>query len=270
MPHSLIIHLFPQQNMPVESTKGNKLHGLLFNLISQLDPQKAAILHNESAKVFTASHLFYPHDQNTTISAGTNCRVRYTLLQDDLLSLFYQAFLDQHPKLHLDNVEIAVTNLQTSGTPLEWSCSQSYEALYQNAPDQHEITIRFFSPTAFKIGKKNSLFPSPERLFQSWLDRWCLFSGIPISLNLPELTNDFLYVAKYELKTRSIKYTMSPFVGFLGECTYQLSDKLPEQTVRELNLLANFSYYCGTGIKTTMGMGQTACIHQGQAPSWKD
>ena len=32
---------------------------------------------------------------------------------------------------------------------------------------------------------------------------------------------------------------------------------LEEERLREVNLLADFAFYCGTGYKTTMGMGQT-------------
>ncbi|MBI3490961.1 MAG: CRISPR system precrRNA processing endoribonuclease RAMP protein Cas6 [Acidobacteria bacterium] len=44
--------------------------------------------------------------------------------------------------------------------------------------------------------------------------------------------------------------------GFIGTCEYSVGPRAPEDVSRALHLLADFAFFCGVGLKTTMGMGQ--------------
>jgi hypothetical protein len=45
-------------------------------------------------------------------------------------------------------------------------------------------------------------------------------------------------------------------IGFMGRCAFTCFS--PERALwRTLHLLADFAFFCGTGYKTTQGMGQT-------------
>lgn len=57
-------------------------------------------------------------------------------------------------------------------------------------------------------------------------------------------------------------------LGFVGDCEYQFLDNVSkggsseanresQELLKQADALANFAFYCGTGYKTTMGMGQT-------------
>jgi len=50
-----------------------------------------------------------------------------------------------------------------------------------------------------------------------------------------------------------------PPVGFLGEVTFSITKAraLNQAHVWQLNALADYAPFCGTGRKTTLGMGQT-------------
>ena len=66
-----------------------------------------------------------------------------------------------------------------------------------------------------------------------------------------------------ESKSRMLDFGKHKAIGFVGSCAYQFfverqSDgKGDTEMLRLANLLADFAFYCGTGYKTTMGMGQT-------------
>ena len=64
-------------------------------------------------------------------------------------------------------------------------------------------------------------------------------------------------VSRYRLETKMLAFNNYQELGFLGSCVYSANDDVPEDKLRTLNALADFAFFCGTGAKTTMGMGQT-------------
>ncbi len=48
--------------------------------------------------------------------------------------------------------------------------------------------------------------------------------------------------------------------GFVGTCSFQLTSKVAEKIAQQINCLADFAFFAGTGRKTTHGMGMTRRI----------
>ena len=48
--------------------------------------------------------------------------------------------------------------------------------------------------------------------------------------------------------------------GFIGSATFRLAGRHPESILKGLNALADYAFYCGTGIGTEHGMGLTRRI----------
>jgi CRISPR-associated endoribonuclease Cas6 len=46
-------------------------------------------------------------------------------------------------------------------------------------------------------------------------------------------------------------------VGFTGTVSYEIDRKASPELIFQMNLLAHDAFFCGTGRKTTVGMGQT-------------
>ncbi len=59
------------------------------------------------------------------------------------------------------------------------------------------------------------------------------------------------------LFTRTLKVKRVAFLGFTGTVTFDIHRQASPDLVYQLNLLADFAMFCGTGKKTAMGMGQT-------------
>jgi len=56
------------------------------------------------------------------------------------------------------------------------------------------------------------------------------------------------------------EYRTERFTGFVGKCTFRLKGHPSSDIIKALNTLADFAFYSGTGMKTTMGMGLTRRI----------
>jgi CRISPR/Cas system endoribonuclease Cas6 (RAMP superfamily) len=58
------------------------------------------------------------------------------------------------------------------------------------------------------------------------------------------------------LNSTTIVYGDAKWIGFTGKCRFRVLSK-DGFWVRLCNLLADYSFYCGTGHKPTYGLGQT-------------
>jgi CRISPR/Cas system endoribonuclease Cas6 (RAMP superfamily) len=70
-------------------------------------------------------------------------------------------------------------------------------------------------------------------------------------------------------RIRSAKHHLGrgrSFVGFVGQVTFAITQarKLDQAIVWQLNALADYAEFCGTGRKTTQGMGQTRRLRRGR------
>lgn len=125
------------------------------------------------------------------------------------------------------------------------------------------MALRLVTPTAHHAPgpyRKAVVLPAPETYFGSWLDRWNLCAPWPFPESLLETVR--LNVAISACRGQTETVLMGPsrrFIGFVGEVTFRMLK--PELATPEeraaLAALVRFANYCGTGVETTRGMGQT-------------
>jgi CRISPR-associated endoribonuclease Cas6 len=102
--------------------------------------------------------------------------------------------------------------------------------------------------------------PIPETVLGSWLERWKRFSSASLPHAVQEVGQANLALSRYELRSGVIEYK-EKWIGFTGKCRFRILSG-DEFWVRLCNLLADYSFYCGTGYKTTFGLGQTRRFHE--------
>ncbi|PIX45298.1 MAG: hypothetical protein COZ57_15890 [Armatimonadetes bacterium CG_4_8_14_3_um_filter_66_20] len=130
-----------------------------------------------------------------------------------------------------------------------------------------QLSFRFTSPTAFRVrmagGERvNWPLPDPVRCVRSWVRRWNEFSGFPFEEDeLCAKVEGGVGLARHDLRTRMLEFPRGRELGFVGEVDWHLTKHAlaDEPFLRQLHTLARFAFYCGTGIKTAMGMGTTVC-----------
>ncbi len=275
MPISTHISLLPETDVTLRPTMGHHAHAAFLAIMRESNPEIAEKLHAQSTqKPFTVSPLIAEakkRDNLLHIRAGADCKLRYTFLDDALFAHFGQTFLTApFPTIQLGNAKFQVKQLTSHATDEQgWSGNATYAELVQSAKTDTRMSFRFYSPTAFRKmtprgqETRNHTYLDLVRCYQSWINKWNAFA--PIKLDKTEILTfitDHAQVTSVTTKSRALNFGKHTEVGWVGTCAcvFYPEKSLDEHLIRTANCLADFAFYCGTGYKTTMGMGQTKRI----------
>ena len=276
MPISAVIYLIPPEDVTLRPTMGHHAHAAFLSLLRMGNAAKAAEVHAASRqKPFTVSPLIGKGERRGNflrIRAGTECWLRYTFLDDELFTHFGNAFLTQSlPSIRLGEATFQLSRMMASaGSDTDWSGAHTYEELIESAQPDTRIRVEFRSPTAFREltpqGRKtrNQANVDLARCYQSWINKWNAFA--PMQIDKGRLLDFVLRSAvlnTVKSESKMLDFGKHKEIGFVGSCEYQFfanresRGKEEVGMLRLVNHLADFAFYCGTGYKTTMGMGQT-------------
>ena len=272
MPISTLISLIPETDVTLRPTMGHHAHAAFLSILKQSNPEVAKAVHAPAAqKPFTVSPLIAAaKNQNNRlhIKAGTECRLRFTFLDDELFTHFGKTFLTlTMPPIRLGEAVFQVRQMVSHATEeRSWSGSATYAELVQSAKTDTQMSFRFYSPTAFRRltprgqQTRSDAYPDLVRCYQSWVNKWNAFA--PIKLDRTEILafiTEYGQVTSITTKSRALNFGKHTEIGWVGTyaCVFYPEDSLDPDLRRAVNCLAAFAFYCGTGYKTTMGMGQT-------------
>lgn len=275
MPISTHISLVSETDVTLRPTMGHHAHAAFLSILRETDPDLTETLHAQSAqKPFTVSPLVAKARQSKKqlhIRAGTDCKLRFTFLDDALFTAFGRAFLKfELPTIRLGGATFQVKQLISHSTETQdWSGNATYADLAESAKIATEIALKFHSPTAFRAltprGQKsyNHTQVDPVRCYQSWINKWNAFA--PLQFDRDELLafiTEHVRVSRADTRTQALNFGRHTEIGWVGTCTFRFDREslIHENLLRAANCLADFAFYCGTGYKTTMGMGQTKRI----------
>lgn len=287
MPYSLVLHCVSANGaLRSEDLQGQKALALfLEELIQKQDAVVAARLHApQNAKPFTTAILPQPVAASNTHrshSAGEpyEVKIRLTLLDDALYPLVSQFFLqnlDRIPLLRLGQTPLLVSRVLTtpeSGEP--WAGFARFEELLAMASESETSwSVHFATPTSFKAGDAELPLPIPRLCFQSWLHRWDEHAPTPF---FPDKATRNTFLSEVVAGQVSVTYphlrllqqplyfdgTRTREQGFVGTCRFAVrAAKVPAQCRKILATLTRYSFFAGTGRKTTMGMGMTRPVEK--------
>jgi hypothetical protein len=130
--------------------------------------------------------------------------------------------------------------------------SLSYQDLLENADRfNREIRLQFTSPTLLAMGLSPVQFPVLPLLFGHYVAVWNAFSPSKVGFD-PGLLD---HIALTDFKVSSEKSRFG--LAFQGWIDLEIEKGRTENEIAVLNMLCDFSFYCGTGIQTSRGLGQT-------------
>ncbi|MBE9093493.1 CRISPR-associated endoribonuclease Cas6 [Tychonema sp. LEGE 07203] len=287
MPHSLVLNLLPVAPIPSQFLTGRHLHALFLNLVSAVDSDLSAYLHDQSnEKAFTLSPFQVsrkeayksstPQTQKRVLppAAGTISQAlqweqkqairentaiwwRISLLDDglfDRLTELWQQLNFDRP-WHLGPTDLYITNILSepqSNQP--WVDFCSYAELFDRASDtERQIAFSFCTPTNFRQGVYDSALPTRESIFGSLANRWNKYSNRAIEPNFIEA----IFPSYFDIRTEVSTDSRSKFIGCVGDITYRIMGDVDPVVIKQINSLADFALYSGVGRKTPMGMGMT-------------
>ena len=262
MIYSMVVNLQPEHDAEISANLGHHALALFLSLIRSVDEPLAQRLHAmEGQKPFTVSPLqgkFTRKKSTIAIRSGALCWLRFTALEEIVFVRLMDAFLKSNQLVHLEQADFRVIEAITHPQGSPWAGFASFEEMLEGASTERRISLHFASPTVFRsAGRRNVAFPAPELVFGSLLSRWNTFSGTKLSPKLLETVVTSVLVSQYKLETKMLGFNGYQELGFIGSCIYLVNEAASEDTLRAFNALADSAFYCGTGAKTTMGMGQT-------------
>lgn len=261
--YSTVLKLKALNDAVISPTQGYRTHALFLNLLQRRTPVLASELHDMvDQKPFTVSPLcgkFKRAGKLNGVSIGFDYWIRLTFLREEVMAHLLDA-VARHPveePLCLEKANFRLEELVTTRNRHPMCAHTSFSELIENARADSVLTLEFTSPTVFRrAGQRNVIFPEPRLVFGSLLNRWNNSSHVKFEDDLSRHL-DSIILTRYQLKTHILHFDGYQEVGFEGNASYQIPDSLSDGQKCQLNALADFAFFCGTGAKTTMGMGQT-------------
>lgn len=269
--YSLVLMLSPVREARVAATVGDQAHAAFLQTIRRVDAGLAQSLHAPDSPVrpFTVSSLRGAPpacDGQLRLLPHERLWLRITLLNSTIFQQFVSHFLRgaERPTIQLGAAEMLIHEILVTPESHPWANYSSWENLAEDAAPAEEITLAFVSPTAFGFGqkawgKKTIVLPEPTLVFGSLLRTWNSLAPDHLRLDRSALmayVEENVVVSRLNsINTRILRFRKAPQVGFTGQVTYGLLDEEPIAR-RQCAMLADFAFYGGVGMKTSMGMGQ--------------
>ena len=266
MPLSAVVKFTPQEKMKFDVSSGEQVHAFFLNLINAENPRLSERLHNDArSKPFSVSPIINPDRTGKFFSCrpGEDYFVRFATVSDEIATSLKETFMmiSGLKKLYLFNIPVTVREifLTRTGHPLAGYCS--YQELLQEE-SVRDFSLIFHTPCAFRMKGKNLPLPLPEKIFKGYFYKWQDFSPVKFGINEDDLTriieND-IAITRYNIKTDVARFSRSIQIGFRGKVSFKIKSK-DAGCLQILSSLAKYSFFAGTGYKSTMGMGQTEFV----------
>lgn len=197
------------------------------------------------------------------IAQDERCTVRLTGLSEPV-SAVLENFLREppltwelgRPRATLFETEAVVCDPQRDG----WSGVSSVGELTErhllfDRPPERKIGVEFASPVSFKSYDKHVPIPMPGLVFDSLMRKWNAFAALPLSDQVKQYAEMMVAVSHFSLHSEIVNLGRNKQVtGGRGSIEYECMDG-DRDWIAALQMLADFAFFSGVGVKTTMGMG---------------
>jgi CRISPR-associated endoribonuclease Cas6 len=273
--------LKPERTVMLAAQSTTRLHAWFLDQVRQVDPQLSAILHDASTeKAFTLSELqgeYLSRNGQHYLEAGTFYQWRITALSGQVVK-WLADWLDNLPvAIALQDMTLMIQRAEITDLPTTYkrlwadanlmlkARSEGYQAYdlnhgsFQLQPLSFQLS--FLSPTSFRRKSHHFPLPLPFNVFHSYLRRWNIFAQFKFDADLfLAWIEESVLIQRHRLESVQVLAGKSGAVtGFTGAVEYRISPKasLEREYEQLFFALAQLAVYCGTGHKTTFGLGQT-------------
>lgn len=249
--------VIPTKNATLYPQYTTTLHAWFLDQVRTLNPELSAQLHDdESKKPFTISGLQGKIDNtegHLQIYSDQTYHWTVTAFSPNVIQ-WLSHWLQNLP----ENIELRYAPLQIQSVKYSLKPT-TYAQLFQTKPNQ-KITLSFVTPTSFRRKGHHFPLPLPINVFHSYLRRWNDFSEMPFDDQaFLAWIDESVVINRHQLESIKVAAGKKGSVtSFLGAIEYSLINTAPKQQFAQLfTTLGQFAPYCGTGHKTTFGLGQT-------------
>lgn len=287
MLRSILISLTAESSYPILGPLGRPVQAWFLRQITRSNPALASRLHDVGGlKPYTVSTLLdersRPLLSGTWLSPGETCWLRITTLNEELSDILDKTIIKRlERQIVIYKMNFRVNGVVTKRSEHEWAGETTFSDIAQDSKldfSSNRVRMEFVSPTAFR--KNNGIdvcLPVPGQIFRSIWDKWNLFAPEPMEIHelWPTFANDCIFIdeltAINSTRWKFSEGTRGAATGFTGTAGFYLPPK--EKLKKEwqeyvyganavLQSLSMFSFYCGVGHHTTIGMGQCRQLPQ--------
>jgi CRISPR-associated endoribonuclease Cas6 len=256
----LVFDLEATNNASLYSQYTIGLHAWFLDQVRQYNPELSAYLHDgESEKPFNISALagqLLPSGKQLQLQANQTYRWYVNAISQPVVQFLSQWIRQLPPSVELRNAFLQIKQVDIAHPPTTYT-----QLLNPPINKYSDISLSFVSPTSFRRKGHHFPLPVPVNLFHSYLRRWNDFSGQPVEQNaFLEWIDENVIIHQHRLESMKVAAGKRGSVtGFTGAISCGLSKSALAHTefTRLFYALVQLAPYCGTGHKTTFGLGQT-------------
>ncbi len=264
--HALVIHLQAMNDARLPATQGHLAHAAFLALVNSVNPALAQTLHDlPGRKPFTISPVWglkAARQGSHQVAAGQKLRLRLTTLDEDIFRAFIQKLMQgPNQTLRLGQADFIITHVIGAPGSTPWAGFATMDDLVQNAAADPQITLQFASPMALSLGRTGSkkarreVLPIPRYVWASLGGNWRAFTGKSLPPGFEDWVEHNVVVTRVESwRTAMFRFKNSLQVGGQGQVSFRALADAPAMLL-VWNLLVDFAFYSGVGVKTGMGMG---------------
>lgn len=254
----LVFEVAPQENATLFPQYTIGLHAWFLDQVRSIDPELSAYLHDgESEKPFTISGLegnLLTQGRQLQLIADSSYRWYITALSSQVAQWMLLWVQNLPETLELRHAPLKIHSVNFAQKPT------TYNQLIQDEPGK-SVTLTFVTPTSFRRKGHHLPLPWPVNVFHSYLRRWNNFSGMPFEPEpFLEWVDEYTLITRHQLESVKVAAGKKGSVtGFTGAIEFALSREAAQhpEWVQLFFALGKLAPYCGTGHKTTFGLGQT-------------
>lgn len=274
MPASFLLYCRPTAEIPVARVQASAIQAMFLQRMQTLDASLMPALHDvPGSRPFTLSPLGlygesgwfqgFRQPREAVIPGDALCYLRVTVLDDGLISCVRQGFQPTaYPEFTLGDTPFRMADSPDDDrVAADWQTIRPYaECVNRALACQRRRTLRFqfLTPTAFRQGSLDLPVPVPRLVFQSYKHRFQKFYDVRFAPDFEQQVEAHVEIAVLRrVRSAVLRTRHARSVGFTGDVAFRVSPHAPPEFRFQINVLAEYAPFCGTGKKTALGMGQT-------------
>ncbi|MEG4054153.1 MULTISPECIES: CRISPR-associated endoribonuclease Cas6 [unclassified Microcoleus] len=256
----LVFELTPRTASYLYAQYAIGLHAWFLGQVQQTDADLSQLLHDEqSEKAFTISGLegdLLPGGKEFQLLGDRIYRWYVTGLSKPVVQWLSQWLQNLPKEIDLRNAPLLIRSWDIAFAPTTYE-----QLLTAEPPFFPTIKLSFVTPTSFRSKGHHFPLPVPENVFHSYLRNWNNFSGV--KFDQTEFLNwidENAIISRHNLESQKVAAGKKGMVtGFTGAVEFGLGPSAHNRPdfVQLFYALGRLAPYCGTGHKTTFGLGQT-------------
>ena len=240
------------------------LADLFLEILARSGKEVSVSKQGEGGKPYTLSPLQRERPVGCP-SPSLNQPTRYywqVSLLDDALTPLFLADLRAGETLTLAGAPLTIGDVAVRICAYEELARQTHSWAEQKPKAARYFDFAFITPVILWRYSLPFPLPDPTLVFQHYLAAWDTFAprALWLNYNLLDAVEAHLAITDHQLETRTVNLGSGPpKTGFLGHATYKMLawEKLGAEFLGQLQTLARFAEFCGTGAYTEHGLGQT-------------